>query len=91
MRRIDALFEIEREINGKSAEERLAVPPARRAGHWSTILWPMREQAAKLSRGHDFVKAIQYMLNRWPAHTLFLDDGRVCMSNRSTPSAGCAV
>src|SRR5271156_6261143 len=39
----------------------------------------MREQAAKLSRGHDLVKAIQYMLKRWPAFTLFLDDGRVCV------------
>ncbi len=27
VRRIDALFEIERSINGKSAEERLAVAP----------------------------------------------------------------
>ena len=36
VRRIDALFEIERSINGKSAEERLAVRQ-NRAGHWSTI------------------------------------------------------
>ena len=43
----------------------------------------MRERAAKLSRGHDLAKAIQYMLKRWPAFTLFLDDGRVCMSNNA--------
>ena len=43
----------------------------------------MREQAAKLSRGHDLVKAIQSMLKRWHAFTLFLDDGRVCMSNNA--------
>jgi hypothetical protein len=43
----------------------------------------MREQAARLSRGHDLVKAIQYLLNRWPAFTLFLDDGRVCLSNNT--------
>ena len=43
----------------------------------------MREQAAKLSRGHDLVKAIQYMLKRWHAFTLFLEDGRVCMSNNA--------
>ena len=43
----------------------------------------MREQAAKLSRGHDLVKAINYMLKRWPAFTLFLDDGRVCLSNNA--------
>ena len=43
----------------------------------------MREQAARLSRGHDLAKAIQYMLKRRPAFTLFLDDGRVCMSNNA--------
>ena len=30
----------------------------------------------KLSRGHDLAKAINDMLKRWPASTLFLDDGR---------------
>ena len=43
----------------------------------------MREQLAKLSRGHDLAKAMQYMLKRWPAFTLFLDDGRVCVSNNA--------
>ena len=43
----------------------------------------MREQAAKLSPRHDLVKAINYMLKRWAAFTLFLDDGRVCMSNNA--------
>jgi transposase len=43
----------------------------------------MREQAAGLSRGHDLVKAINYMLKRWPAFTLVLEDGRVCLSNNA--------
>ena len=43
----------------------------------------MREQVAKLSRGNDLVKAMQYMLKRWPAFTLFLEDGRVCLSNNA--------
>jgi hypothetical protein len=38
---------------------------------------------AKLSRGHDLVNAINYMLKRWPAFTLFLEDGRVCLSNNA--------
>ena len=55
-----------------------------RAGRSSTISRSiMREQAAKLSRGHDLVKAINYMLKRWSAFTLFLDDGRVCLSNNA--------
>jgi Transposase IS66 family/IS66 C-terminal element/Reverse transcriptase (RNA-dependent DNA polymerase) len=43
----------------------------------------MREKAAGLSRGHDLVKAINYMLKRWSAFTLFLEDGRVCLSNNA--------
>lgn len=26
---------------------------------------------------------MQYMLKRWPAFTLFLEDGRVCLSNNA--------
>ena len=80
VRRIDALFAIEREINGKSPEERLAVRRAESRTLVDDLVTYMREQAARLSRGHDLVKAIQYMVNRWPAFTLFLEDGRVCMS-----------
>src|SRR5580693_8364775 len=83
VRRIDALFEIERSINGKSPEERLAVRRAVSRPLVDALMTYMREGAAKLSRGHDLAKAIQYMLKRWPAFTLFLDDGRVCMSNNA--------
>ena len=80
VRRIDALFAIERSINGKSPEERLAVRRAVSRPLVDALMTYTRERAAKLSRGHDLAKAIQYMLKRWPAFTLFLDDGRVCMS-----------
>ena len=43
----------------------------------------MREQAAKLSRGHDLAKAFNYILKRWASFTLFLEDGRVCLSNNA--------
>lgn len=43
----------------------------------------MRDQLTKLSRGHDLAKAIQYMLKRWRAFTLFLNDGRVCLTNNA--------
>jgi len=81
--RIDALFEIERSINGKRPEERLAVRRALSRPLLDDLQIYMREQAARLSRGHDLVKAIQYILKRWPAFTLFLDDGRVCLSNNA--------
>ena len=83
VRRIDALFAIERSINDRSTEEGLKVRRAESRPLVDDLKAYMREQAAKLSRGHDLVKAIHYMLKRWHAFTLFLDDGRVCMSNNA--------
>jgi transposase len=83
VRRIDALFEIERSINGKSAEERLAVRRTLSRQLVDDLHAYMRAQLARLARGHDLVKAINYMLKRWVAFTLFLEDGRVCLSNNA--------
>jgi transposase len=47
----------------------------------------MREQCAKLSRGHDLAKAMNYMFKRWGSFTRFLDDGRVCLSNNAAERA----
>src|SRR3982074_3179755 len=43
----------------------------------------MRVQRAKLSRGNDVAKAMDYMLKRWSVFTRFLDDGRICLSNNA--------
>jgi hypothetical protein len=83
VRRIDALFEIERKINGKSAEERLAVRQSASRPLVDDLHAFMSAQLVRLARGHDLAKAINYMLKRWPAFTLFLDDGRVCLSNNA--------
>jgi transposase len=83
VRRIDALFEIERTINGKSAAERRAVRQERSRPLVEDLQVYMRAQLARLSRGHDLAKAINYILKRWPAFTLFLEDGRVCLSNNA--------
>jgi hypothetical protein len=64
VRRIDALFEIERSINSKSAQERLAVRRASSRPLVDALESYMREQLAKLSRGHDLAKAMQYMRKR---------------------------
>jgi len=83
VRRIDALFEIERSINGKSAEERLATRRSLSRPLVDDLHGFMSAQLVRLSRGHDLVKAINYILKRWPAFTLFLEDGRVCLSNNA--------
>jgi transposase len=87
VRRIDALFEIERSINGQSAEQRRAVRQELSAPLVADLEIHMREQCAKLSRGHDLAKAMNYMLKRWPSFTRFLDDGRICLSNNAAERA----
>ena len=47
----------------------------------------MREQRAKLSRGNDLARAMDYMLKRWNSFTRFLDDGRICLSNNAAERA----
>jgi transposase len=87
VRRIDALFDIERSINGKPAAERLA---ARREHSAPLVLelqtW-MQQERARLSRHDEVAKAIDYMLKRWAAFTRFLDDGRICLSNNAAERA----
>jgi transposase len=87
VRRIDALFDIDRAINGQSAERRrqvrqeLSVPLVADFEHW------LREERPKLSRGNDLAKAMDYLLKRWPAFTRFLDDGRICLSDNAAERA----
>jgi len=50
VRRIDVLFEIERSINGKSPEERIAVRQHLSRPLVDDLRVHMRQQAAKLSR-----------------------------------------
>jgi transposase len=96
VRRIDALFEIERGINdqlcasahgGKSAAERRAVRQQLSRPLVADLEAWMRAERPKLSRGNDLAKAMDYMLKRWPAFTRFLDDGRVCLSNNAAERA----
>ncbi len=87
VRRIDTVFEIERAINGKNAEERLAARQTASRPLVEDLHVYLRAHLTKLSRGHDLAKAINYMLKRWPAFTLFLDDGRICLSNNAAERA----
>lgn len=87
VRRIDALFDIERGINGSGAAERLAVRQELSAPLIAELHAWLTSQLARLSRNHDLAKAINYMLRRWDAFTRFLDDGRVCLTNNAAERA----
>lgn len=89
--RIDALFAIEREINGMPMVDRRRVrqersrPLVEALGPW------LREQYAKLSPAGQVAKAIAYSLNSWQALCRFLDDGRLCISNNAAERALRAI
>lgn len=83
VRRIDELFAIEREINGLTADQRLAVRSERTAPLLSDLETWFREERGKLSSKSPVAKAIHYSLRRWAAMTSFLSDGRICLSNNA--------
>ena len=93
VRRIDAIFAIEREINGASAEQRLVVRQQRSRPLVAAFDAWMRAKRAKLSRHNEIAKAIDYMLKRWVAFVCFLADGRICLTNNIAERAlrGIAV
>jgi len=93
VRRIDALFAIERDINGLLAVRRLEVRAERSRPHVVDLEAWLRQNRARLSAKADMAKAIDYMLKRWPSFTRFLDDGRICLTNNAAERAirGIAV
>ena len=85
--RIDAIFDVEREINGLAAEERLMVRAERVAPLVADLEAWMRRERARLSRHAPVAKAMDYMLKRWMSFTRFLEDGRICLTNNAAERA----
>lgn len=83
VKRIDVLFDIEREINGLSAEKRLLVRQERSLPLLVELETWLREQRDKLSRSSNVLKPINYMLSRWDGFARFTGDGRICMTNNA--------
>jgi transposase len=93
VQRIDQLFALEREINGKPAAERLAVRKERARPLVAELEAWLRDRHERVSRKSETGKAIAYALNRWQSLTRFLEDGRICLSNNAAERAlrGIAV
>ena len=87
VQRIDALFDIERAINGMSAEQRLAARAELSAPLVAELEAWLRAERAKLSRHAAVAGAIDYMLKRWAGFTGFLEDGRICLTNNAAERA----
>ncbi|MBB4294017.1 hypothetical protein GGE16_006114 [Rhizobium leguminosarum] len=84
---IDALFDIERDINGLAPDQRLE---RRRKDSLPLVdglqAW-LQTERAKLSRTSPVAEAIDYMLKRWDGFTSFLEDGRICLTNNAAERA----
>ncbi len=87
VQKIDALFAIERDIKGRTPDERLAArQQASRPLVTELETW-MREHRARLSHHNPVAKAMDYMLKRWEGFIRFLDDGRMDLSNNTAERA----
>ena len=87
MRRIDLIFDVERDINGLEPEQRHAVRQERVMPLVAELETWMRAERARLSRHNEVSRAMDYMLKRWPAFARFLDDGRICLTNNAAERA----
>lgn len=87
VKRIDTLFDIERDINGLAAGQRLE---RRRRDSLPLVddlqAW-LQTERLKLSRSSPVAEAIDYMLKRWDGFTSFLEDGRICLTNNAAERA----
>jgi len=91
--RIALLYAIEKEIRGRSRDQRRRVRNARaRPLVESMHLW-LKTSLGKLSRKSDTAAAIHYALSLWDAMVRYLDDGRIEIDNSAAERAlrGVAV
>jgi transposase len=87
VRRIDALFDIERGINGLAADERLRIRKEQSAPLLTALEAWLREQRSRLSRSASVAEPIDYMLKRWDRFARFIGDGRICLTNNAAERA----
>jgi len=77
LERIAALYRIEAEIRGTSADERRAARQERSKPLTTAMKAWLEKMLAQLPGSSTSAQIIRYGLSRWDGFTLFLDDGRV--------------
>jgi transposase len=87
LERMAELFAIEREINGHSAADRLAVRQARSVPRLLALKAFYETALGRISRKGDLAKAIRYSLTLWEALSCFTLDGRLEMTNNAAERA----
>ena len=85
--RIGALYDIEKQIYGRSPWDRLCVRRQHSKPKVDAFRLWAEQQLTCISGKSDLAKAFRYALNRWSAFTLFLEDGRVAIDNNAAERA----
>jgi len=77
LQRIAQLYAVEKDIRGRSPDERRAVRQERSRPVLAELEPWLRERLALISQKTKLAEAIRYALSRWDGLTRFLDDGRI--------------
>jgi transposase len=87
LQQIAALYQIEAEIRGTSAEHRRSVRQQRSRPLIEAMHEWLPQQLERISGSSDLAKAIRYSLNHWKGLTRFLDDGRLELDTNTVERA----
>ena len=81
LRRFAQIYRIERELAGKTCDERLAARQELTRPLWEQLHAWLTVEHARVPEGSAAAKAINYSLKHWTALTQHLGDGRVPLDN----------
>jgi transposase len=85
--RIAALYRIEHDIRGRSADERRATRQQRSLPLVEAFQPGLRQKLSLISQKTKLAEAIRYALSRWAGLRLFLEDGRIEIDNNAVERA----
>jgi hypothetical protein len=91
LERIGALYGIEREIRGRSPDERRRERQSRSRPLLNELQEWFKTSLTKLSRKSETAAAINYALGRWPALVRYCDDGLLEIDNNAAERSLRAV
>jgi transposase len=87
LQRIGYLYEIERQAQDKTPEERYQLRQAHSHPHLNAFKEWLSQQRVQLVHADVTAKAIDYTLKRWGALSAYLDDARIPIDNNAVENA----
>jgi hypothetical protein len=87
VKRLDILFDVERDITGLTAEQRLRGCGERRLPVLASLETWLRDERARLSRAASGTKPIDHFVKRMDGFARFAEDGRICLTNNAVEHA----